>query len=482
MQPSINEQIVLSAVEASDPFSLPNEITKIIAKNIPLNCAAIYSGTHASQKLIGLYIDHYSLKISTDLKNNPLRPMYDSGTVKTIDIPQFLTSLDLKKREIKIGGFTFFFISQSIKDNVITVIYNAERKNLKRAERELKKVFPYLNLTIFPILKLREQFDDSSSLINTLINNFLKEMTTIEGYLKFYLKLAINFLGAECGLLKGSAFGNDFQVFIGNDIDNKISKREFLLKDTDEKILCTLTIASDKSILDTPQSHFLIELSLSYLKEIIYNYYTKAFDANIKLNNFFLLSKIYEALEEGKIGGLDRVIDTALFIGGKADLGDSELSFIYQLASLKNIGKIIVRYFSKIQSKTFEEEFNDTITDELLNHFFMNANNYKLYHEVVNASVKFVGLTEKNEKDLENKVERLNIDDSLKPILKKRLKELESEKCFNIKHCPEILRVNCSSFTNKKDCFESENTQCYYNNNYCNCKNCFVFTIKNKRG
>ncbi len=478
MQPSINEQIVLSAVEASDPFSLPNEIAKIIAKNIPLNCAAIYSGTHASQKLIGLYIDHSSLKISTDLKNNPLRPMYDSGTVKTIDIPQFLTSLDLKKREIKIGGFTFFFISQSIKDNVITIIYNAERKNLKRAERELKKVFPYLNLTIFPILKLREQFDDSNSLINTLINNFLKEMTTIEGYLKFYLKLAINFLGAECGLLKGSAFGNDFQVFIGNDIDNKISKREFYLKDTDDKIFFTLIIASDKSILNTPQSRFLMEIAMSYLREIIYNYYTKAPDVNIKLSNFFLLSKIYEALEEGKIGGLDRVIDTALFIGGKADLGDSELSFIYQLTSLKDIGKIIIRHFSKIQSKAFEEEFNESITEELLNHFFMKRDNEDLYHEIVNAAVKFVNLTKKNEEDLNINIEKLNIDDSLKSILKKRLKEFESEKCFNIKHCPEILRENCPSSISNKNCFETENISCYHNNSG-KCKSCLVFKIRN---
>lgn len=481
MQPSINDQIILSAVETHDPFSLPNEIAKIIAKNTPLNCVAIYSGTHASQKLIGLYIDNQSLKISIDSKNNPLRPMYDGGIIKTIDIPQSLNSLDLKKKEIKLGGFKFSFISQAFKDNALTVLFNVEKRNLKKAVREINKVLPYLNVTIFPILKLREQFDNSSSLINTLINNFLKETNTIDGYLKFYLKLAINFLGAECGSLNGSVFGIDFQISIGNNIDSKASKREFFLKDTEEQILCTLTIALDKSILNTPQSHFLIELSLSYLRQIIYNYYTKAFDANTKLNNFFLLSKIYEALEEGKIGNLDNIVDTALFIGKKADLTDSELSFIYQLASLKDIGKIIVRYFSKIQSKTFEEEFNDTIKDELLNHFFMKTDNCELYHEIVNASVKFVSLTEKNERDLESKIEKLNIDDSLKPILKKRLKELESEKCFNIRHCPEILSINCPSFTDKKDCFESENTHCYYNNQG-NCQNCFIFTIKNKKG
>ena len=167
MQLSINEQIVISAIEAHDPFSLPNEFAEIIAKRIPLNCLAIYSGTISSQKLIGLYVDHYSLKVSTDLKNNSLRPMYDSRSVKTIDIPQFLTSFDLKKRTIRIGGFEFLSISKSFKDNAITVVYNAEKRNLKKAVREINKVFPYLNLAIFPIIKLRDHFEDAGSLINS---------------------------------------------------------------------------------------------------------------------------------------------------------------------------------------------------------------------------------------------------------------------------------------------------------------------------
>lgn len=481
MQLSINEQIVISAVEAHDPFSLPNEFAEIIAKRIPLNCLAIYSGTISSQKLIGLYVDHYSLKVSTDLKNNSLRPMYDSGSVKTIDIPQILTSLDLKKKEIKISGYKFSYITQSVNGNSISILYNTERKNINRAKKELKKSFPYINLTIFPIIKLRERFEDAGSLINTLINNFLKETTTIDGYLKFYLKLAIHFLGAECGLLKGSVVGNDFQIFIGNDIDSKASKREFYLKDNEEKIFCTLIIASGKAILNTTQSHFLMELTLSYLREIIYYYYKKAFDANTKLNNLFLLSKIYETLEEGKIGYLDRIIDTALFIGKEVGLTDSELSFVYQLATLKDIGKIIVRYFSKIQSKAYEEEFNESITEEIFYLFFMKTNNSEFYKEIVDASIKFVNITEGAEKELERKIEKLNIDDSLKPILKKRLKELESQKCFNIKHCPEVLRINCTSLVANKNCFEAGITPCYYNN-YGNCKNCFVFTIKNKRG
>ncbi len=481
MQLSINEQIVISAIEAHDPFSLPNEFAEIIAKRIPLNCLAIYSGTISSQKLIGLYVDHYSLKVSTDLKNNSLRPMYDSRSVKTIDIPQFLTSFDLKKRAIRIGGFEFLSISKSFKDNAITVVYNAEKRNLKKAVREINKVFPYLNLAIFPIIKLRDHFEDAGSLINSLINNFLKETTTIDGYLKFYLKLAIHFLGAECGLLKGSVFGNDFQVFIGNDINSKVSKREFYLKDNEEKIFCTLIIASDKSILNTPQSRFLMEITLSYLREIIYNYYNNTLDLNIKLSNFFLLSKIYEVLEEGKIGHSDRIIDTALYIGERADLSNSELGFIYHLAALKNIGKIIIKYFSKIDSKTFEEEFNESINNELFDHFFIKRGNNDFYREIVNASIDFVYLIESNENNFENGINKLNIDSSLKSLLKKRIKELESERCFNIKHCPEILLKNCPSFITKKDCFESGITPCYYNN-YGNCKNCFVFKIKNKRG
>lgn len=479
MQPSINEQIVLSAIEAADPFSLPNEIAKIIAKSIPLNCAAIYSGNNESLKLVGLFVDYYALKIAVDSRGNIFGSAHDGSAIKAINIPQSLTSLDLKKKEIKIGGFPFFVVSQSFKNNIITIVYNTKRKNSKRAERELKKTFPYLNLTIFPLLKLRERFEDSGSFLNMLISDFLKETATLEGHLKFFLKLAIQFFEAEYGLIRVSAFNKEFQALIGENIEDKSSKREFLLKE-DEKILCTLAIASNKSIMETSQTHFFVDISLNYLKEVISNFSSNTFNTKVKINNFYLLSKIYESLIEGKIGNLDRIIDTALFIGKNVNLSISELNLLYYMVALKDIGRIIIRYFSKIQSKSFEEEFNESISEELLDYFFIKCDTEKPLREIVKVANEFVGLTEKSGNNLESEIEKLKIASPLKLILKRWLKELELEKCFKIKQCPEILRNNCPASIGTKNCFEAENTLCYYYKDG-NCKNCFVFYLKNKR-
>ena len=104
----------------------------------------------------------------------------------------------------------------------------------------------------------------------------------------------------------------------------------------------------------------------------------------------------------------------------------------------------------------------------------------ELFREIINASLEFIKLTSDKVRELEGETEKLKITPLLKIILKERLKELESEKCFTITQCPETLKAICPASLETKDCFETENTFCHYHSDG-NCKNCFVFYLKNKR-
>lgn len=478
MQPSINEAIICKTLETEDLLSLPNRMASLIAEKLSLDCVGLYAGDQSLQKLLGLFIEENSFKIALDQRNVNLQSLYDKvDGIKVIDIPQSINGLNLRKREVKIYGFPFYFISDSLAGRTLTIAYSCDKRKVKRTVRELKRIFLSLHLALFSFLKLKEEFYESGALNDALLNKFLCESSTIKGYLNFYLKLLVEFLMGEYATIRVNAFNEIFSSEIGNSELTLDSTIEFEFGKNGQ-IQGNLKVASNKPFLNTARTSFLVYISLDYLKEIILNFNEKNFKLTAKLNNFYLFSKIYELFIEGKVGYFDRAIENTIFIGEKLRLSQAELDKLYWLMALKNIGKAIIRCVSKSSSKTFEEEFNNVLSSKLTKYIVGESNSK--FDEIIYIAEEFTKLIDRQDEDLLNSIERLRISKEIEMILIERVNQLLEGKCFIFMQCPSYLRKSCPAFVSQAEkCFEVDNNLCYYLHSI-TCKDCLIFKTRSK--
>jgi len=473
MQAFLSEKIIGLCLEDISLKLLSDKLSEILAKNYNLDCLAIYLGNKESVRLTGLFINQSAFLSVFDSKNKTLKSITDNSEIFSgIKIQETLYENYFKigSKELKIGNFYFNTFSKSIKNTCITLLYGGnDKKQKNRVRRNIENIFPFIEIATSSFYNKKNI--NADNFISSITSNLISNTLEIKGYMKVVLKLFQFYYNACYGSLNiDSGSGNYFEEIgkannSSSVLDFNLAKNNFSIK---------LLLSSDTSMLNTSESHFLTDISLEYFSDIFNNFTNPKPVKDFRLSNIADLMKIFDTLNEGKVGLTDRLIDSAKFICKNIHLSDLDIENLSWTISLRNIGKVAVRFYFEHKSPGYENELNENIKSGLLT-YLLPKKDLPLYSNILKASLFFLDITSKKEK-IQKIYELINISDhdtSIKEALKDYVIFSKKKKCHDFYKCPEYITKSCSAYKSNVKCCETHHTMGDFKS-IRSCKDCLL--------